>query len=52
MDLNLVGLMLFMHRQGIETSNALTAVMAILSVISVVLLILTLKNLKFDEEFK
>jgi hypothetical protein len=52
MDLNLAGLMLYMHKQGIETSNALITVMVALSIISTVLLILTLKHLKFDKEFK
>ncbi len=51
MDLNIAGLMLFMHNKGIETSNVLTLIMAILSIISLVLLVLTLKNLKFDKHF-
>lgn len=50
MDLNLAGLMLYMHKQGIETSNTLITVMLILCVISIVLLILTLKNLKFEND--
>lgn len=52
MDLNLAGLMLFMHSRGIETSNVLITIMVTLSILSIVLLILTLKNLKFDKDFK